>query len=251
MGPITPRPRSDDDIDDFMASLIRRDSPPASIKPKKPLLARKPVSHQTQSGPTRSQAPYPAQKKAVTETPRRTTARQSTPRGRKFIRPIITMLSIIVAIAAGVLLWQGPVSSLLQPKSPFSEEITSSMNIPLFYPTSPPAGFKIEVDSVTQPEPGVVLYVMSDEEGNRINLTLQRQPEGINLDPLYAALISTRELTTTKFGTIKTGITTENISITNILTGQTWILINMPRDTINDEVLVKMIDSFREIEPKH
>lgn len=226
-----------DDVDDFMASILGG-SPAPAPKPKASVFSRKHEEHKQQH----TQAPHHAHAKRAYQTtePKRTRS------SKKVLRFFLMLLVVTAVTGGGYLLWRGPISGLLEPKSPFSTKIQENMGVPLYFPTKLPGSFKIETDSITQPEGGVVLYAITDDDGKRINITLQKQPGGISLDPLYAALQNARDIQT-KFGSIKTGTTSENVDVTNILTGKTWVLINTPKDTLKDEQLISLIDSLKEV----
>lgn len=224
--------REDDDIDDFMASLIHRE-------PIQEYRARRPKKQHKQDVP---QPFKPAAKS--NETPpissHKTKDRSnSTPR-RMFMLAII----FIVIVMLSIVLWKGPLTSFLQPRSPFSEEMRKKTGIPLYYPTKLPAGYKLELNTITQPETDVVLYAVSNESGQRFNITLQKQPADINLEPLYNTLTDTKEIGT-QFGQVKVGTTTEGIRMANILAGQTWIIISGSTATLTEPVLAEVIDGLK------
>lgn len=254
MGPSAPRSRQDDDIDDFMASLIHKDAQSVPARPSRPSPLKRAQLHRraasrpitTQKQPTSSlRAMSPVQLQKQAPTPKQKPAAASKPK-KGLMKAVLAVLCLGAAIAGGILLWQGPVSSLLQPRSPFSNDILEQLGVPLYFPTKLPGTFKIETDSVTRPENDVVMFTITDDEGMRINITLQRQPEGINLDPLYAALTNMQDLQT-KFGVVKTGTTSEQIDMTNLLTGRTWIIINTPAGTLDTVQLTNLINSLREV----
>lgn len=182
------RPGRDEDIDNFMANLLSGQSVPV---PKQ--------QSRTFRRPRQSSAP----KEVVDNSP------LTTPRPKRRLKKgfkSLLILLLIAGISLGLFFaWQGPISGLLEPRSPFSQEIREKMGIPLYYPTELPGTFKMEVNSITQPESDVVIFVISDDASKRINITLQKQPEGISLDPLYAALQDLHDIQT-KFGNIKTAL---------------------------------------------
>ncbi len=215
----------DEDIDGFMANLLQGHSAP------QPEVKRK-------FG--RSNVEIPRAQPGHSQVKR--------PRGSYKIKKgvkiaLITPFVVALLAAGGFLLWRGPIGNLLLPPSPFTQEQKDKMGIPLYYPTKLPGSFKIETGSITQ-ESGVMLYAITDDSGKRINVTLQKQPEGLKLEPLYSSLQDTKEIDT-KFGKVKIGASGENVSIANILTGKTWVIVSSTQNTIDQGQLKDMIDSLK------
>lgn len=230
--------RSDgDDVDDFMAGIL------SGAAPARPLSqpAKRPVRH----APERPATPRPP-RSPLKSTPAARIPATPKPRMKRGLKVFLIIFAIVI-IAAPLfyLAWRGPIQALLLPKSPFSAEQQEKMGIPLYYPTKLTGTFKFELNSITQPESDVILYAITDDTGKKINMTIQKQPEGISLDPLYAALQNIQDLDT-QFGSAKTGTSTEGIDITNILTGKSWIIINAQKDTITQDELIQLINSLKE-----
>lgn len=216
--------RHHNDVDDIMASIMGGKTTPVKKSPKRPVF--KPAQEVNSS-----------HKQSVAHS-------NSEPRRRRH-RSLIVFVAIFIAVTAIVgLAWKFLLSDVLQPKSPFSEEMTSKMEVPLYYPTKLPGTFKMELGSIVQPEDKAVVYAITDEVGKKVNVSLQRQPQDINLDPFYAVLSDIKEVDT-KFGKVKVGKSEENIDIANVLTGQTWIIINSASGTLDDAALATIIDGLR------
>lgn len=243
--------RHDEDIDDIMSSILQRQrgSAPSYQPQAQPRRKKKPQQH-----------PVPKPRPSILDepAPAYTSVSKTPPRPRRKLKlkksvKIGLSVAIVVLILGGLIFaFRKPLGSaignLLAPPSPFSQEVREKAGFPLFYPTKLPGSFKIESDSVKQPESGVVIYAITDDDGKRININLQKQPEGINLDPLYNVLEDIQELDT-KFGKVKTGVSTESVQITNILTGKTWIIVNAAKDTLTQDELIKLINNLREVNP--
>lgn len=118
------------------------------------------------------------------------------------------------------------------------------MDIPLYFPAKLPGTFKIELNSISQSESGVLLYAITDDTGKQINVTLQKQPDGIDLTPLYQRLDNLQE-TETKFGTVRVGRSEDNIFVANVLTGSTWVIITSYQNVLTPEVLQTIINNLR------
>lgn len=237
MGPRTTRSR-DDDVDDFMASLMTDEPATPAKRPGLRRTFQKQPKAESESKPL--QRPEPKQSAPKTQ-PRRNPARPK----KGIWRPVLTLVVVAGIIASGIFLWNGPVSSLLEPRSPFSAEAQEKMGIPLYFPTKMPGTFKIETESITQPESGVVIYAVTDDDGKRINITLQKQPDGLSLDPLYAVLQDAQDVDT-KFGSVKIGTSSDNITVANVLTDETWVIINSADGSLTPDVLQTLVNSFKQ-----
>lgn len=234
-------PDYDEDIDDIMASIMRGEPTPEDL-PKKPL--RQPLRPRRNHGvpsrpiptPTPVSAPTPVQQQTKQQEKRRKLSKKAR------IGIVVTPVALTLVIG-GIYFLKEPVLSLLRPRPPFSQEIVENMGVPLHYPVKLPGTFKIELDSIKQPESGVTVYAVSDDDGRRININQQQQPSDINLDPLYAVLDNVREVDT-KFGPVRIGVNEGTTNIANILTGKTWIILNYPVDAIRDELLTQIINNL-------
>ena len=227
----TTRNRRDDDVDDFMATLLSGQSTPT------------PVQTQFSSGLENATVSVPRQHshqaKKISEPKRKQ-------RLRKGFR-VLLATALLILLSTGVfLVLRSPVASFLEPKSPFSEELAQKVDFPLYYPTKLPDGFKIELDSIKQPVDDVVVYAMSDDNGKRINITLQQQPSSLNLEPLYEVLTDL-EAIDTKYGKVNQGISKEGFALTNVTTGKTWVIINSGKDSIGQTEIRMLINSFKEV----
>lgn len=155
----------------------------------------------------------------------------------------VSLVALVITLVGGAFLWKGPISNALKPKSPFNEELSRQLEIPLYYPTKLPGTYKIELGSITQPESSVVLYAASNNEGKKFNISLQKQLASMDLDTIYSTLSGVREIDT-KYGKVKTGVSEDGMQITNVLTGQTWVIITSYKDAMSDSDLRMVIDSL-------
>lgn len=133
---------------------------------------------------------------------------------------------------------------MLEPASPFTEQQKSALGVPLYYPSRLSGDFKIETGSITQPEKDVIIYVVSDDKGGRFNISLQRQPTNLNLEPLHASLTGLHDIQT-KLGTFKVGSAPDGTLMANITTGQTWVIISGNKSILTDELLIEVIDGLK------
>lgn len=239
------RPDMDEDIDDIMASIMRSE-PVSESLPRKPLmqpLRRQKASQETPVvPPIHQQRIQPASVPRSAQKPKKQRKKRKTP-SRKVVTVFFIIPLVLMLLAGSIYFLREPIASLLQPKPPFSQEIADNMGIPLYYPTKLPGTFKIELDSIVQPEKFVVVYALSSDDGKRININQQEQPSDITLDPLHAVLSNIREVDT-KFGPVKIGVNEGTTNIANILTGETWIILNYPTDAVQDAAIIQIINSL-------
>jgi hypothetical protein len=145
---------------------------------------------------------------------------------------ILVILGVATLFGAYLTL-SGPISALFTPPSPFIGKI-SGINYPLYYPSKLPKGFKIELNSIIQPENSTaVVYDLSNDSGKKVNIILQRKPKDIDLPLLESNLTDTRDVIT-KFGTVKVGLTDIGVIMGNVLTDETWIIINSDKNVLSE-----------------
>lgn len=233
----------DDDIDDIMASIMQGNREP--VAPPQP--AKRPVAHLQTPSPRRPVATHtPSVAPVTAHTPSRSPQVSSEKRKKKSfpIKSVLSLATFVAVLAGGFFLWNGPISALFKPPSPFDPSIAEKMKAPLYYPTKLPGSYKIELGSINQPESSVVVYTASDDEGKKLNISLQEQPKGLKLEPLYKVLSNLKEVDT-KFGTIKYGASEDNVDIVNILTGETWVIITAQRGQLSDSDVQLLVNSLQ------
>jgi hypothetical protein len=162
-----------------------------------------------------------------------------------FKKLALGLSSVIVVGSLGFGAFFG-ISRLLEPRSPFTSDVTKQVIFPLYFPTDLPAGYKIELDSVRKAEDApVILLGISDENNQRITISQQKQPSGLNFENLNKLLTEARQINT-QFGNITIGVSDTETEIANVLTGDTWILISTPKNSLKDADYDALIRSFRQ-----
>lgn len=228
-------------MDAFMASLIHDDTEqtarPVKHRPAPPKQQPKPATPPPQAIEKPSLPARRERQDIATEI--EPTARKNGTRKLALATSLLILAAI--AVTAGAFKFLPQLSS---PSSPFDQALREEAGIPLYYPTKLPAGYKMELGSITQPESGIILYAISDDSGQRINITLQKQPANINLEPLHATFQNARDIST-QFGSVKIGTTEEGLGMANILTGQTWVIISGNPATLNDATLTEVINGLK------
>ena len=114
-----------------------------------------------------------------------------------------------------------------KPSDPFTATTRSSVPMPLYYPSSLGRGFKIDANSVTQPDSGVVVYQIVGPDGARIYVSEEKWDNSIKLEGFYGNLKSTDEVST-PLGPAKMGesIKGQNRVASLVVGGRTWIIMN-------------------------
>jgi hypothetical protein len=224
--------RHDDDVDDFMANLFGGQTAPA--QPQQ--VIHKPAPHRQQQ--TVRNRPIP---------------KQSPRRSWKLKRSVFyTLLILLILTSVSVPLYlfrdniSTTVSDLLAPPSPFKQELVENAGFTLYYPTKLPGTFKMETNNISSVD-DVVLFVITDDEGKRINITLQKKPSGLNLEPLDE-IFTDKNALDTKFGKLMIGTSQENMEVVNIVKDETWIIISCSKGTLSDQQFTEIIDSLKFVE---
>lgn len=156
---------------------------------------------------------------------------------------LISVAVLVTTVVGGAFLWHGPISNALKPKSPFSTELSQKTGLPLFFPAKLPGSFKMETNSIAQPDQSVVVYVISDNDNKKLNVSLQKPPANLDLSQLYETYSNVKELDT-KFGKVKVGTSKEGMDIANVLAGQTWIIITSEEGSVSTSDLQSVINGL-------
>lgn len=154
---------------------------------------------------------------------------------------LLIALTVILAVSTAYIVYRLFGSNPNGVSSPFTSEIKQSVDFTLYYPANLPDGFKIEQDSVSQADEGVVIYAISNGSGKRITISVQQMPENINLDLLYNNLSDVYEIDTS-YGKVKVG-KDGNVLIGNVNANGTWLLFNTPNGNVTTEEFNQVLAS--------
>lgn len=264
----------DEDIDDIMVSIMQthkspeKEQPKPVHKPKQP--NAKPRRHllksfrRNTSKPKQPQQPVETKQQIKPVTPVMNIAPSidkpvAPVTSKKAKKPKETKKSIGIGykkllLGFGVFILIGTLGAasvwgsynLLQPKSPFTNSAAKDMGFSLYFPTDLPNGYKIELNSVKRAEDNpVILLGISNDNNQRITISQQKQPDGLNFDSLQKLLTDTRQVQT-RFGTVSIGKSNGDTEIANILTEDTWILVSAPKDSVSSQDFDNLVKSFRQ-----
>jgi hypothetical protein len=219
------RKPQDDDIDDILSGIMRGEADDS------------PAKHQTKNHYTAPPKKTKKQKKAKDPNSKGFFFTLGAVIKYFFSRKIVKV-SFYVILLILILILIGFTTNKLYPNllnpTPFNTEIKESVGYSLYYPKDLPQNFKIESDSVQEADPGVVVYAISDEDGHRLTVSMQRLPEGLNLEPLTNSLQDTYEIDT-PLGKAMVGKTENGMLIANLIVDETWIIVNTPNANITTD----------------
>jgi hypothetical protein len=147
-------------------------------------------------------------------------------RGR-LTKKTLAILSICVCLlllAGGFAYWK---LFVWQPAdaNPFSAKTMASVQIPLYYPTRLPNGYRIDTKSVSEPQAGVVIFNMIGPNGEKLYMSEEARPVTFNLGGFYAKLDDMKE-TSVSDGTIAVGRVKNGQEVASRANKKTWILSN-------------------------
>lgn len=247
-------PNYDEDIDDIMASIHQGQHsptpPPRQAQPEPPKRQlTNTAKDSTFAKPTQSIFTCPTTAPAAKPQPKKARKKQSWKLKRP-VKIVLFVLLLLMLLAVPGYFYQdkikATVSDLLAPPSPFNQELVEKAGFPLYYPTKLPGTFKMETDNISS-DNNVVLFKITDNDGKRINITLQKKPSGLNLEPLNELLTDKGELDT-KFGKLMIGTSKEEMELANIVTDKTWIIVSTPKDTLSDDQFTEIINSLKVVD---
>lgn len=110
--------------------------------------------------------------------------------------------------------------------NPFSAKLTASLQFPLFHPTYVPAGYHVNVNSVTEPTTGVVVFSLDGPNKQKIYMSEEARPAKFDIGGFFAKFSDLKESAITG-GTIATGkIDNGHTEVASMLNNQVWIIGN-------------------------
>lgn len=166
-------------------------------------------------------------------------------RTNKKSRIVVTAsITVIVLGAAAIIGWR---LFIWQPANidPFTPQITSSLQFPLFHPTYVPAGYRVDPKSVAEPTTGVVVFSLDGPSKEKIYISEEARPTKYDIGGFFAKFSGLKE-TAISGGTIATGkIANSQTEIGSMLTNQVWIISNTNASVPMDQItqLVKGLSS--------
>lgn len=157
---------------------------------------------------------------------RRKLSRKKAPRtiSRRRLVTITSVFGAALLIAAAIswklFIWQ-PANV-----DPFSTQLTSSLQFPLFHPTYVPSGYRVNPKSVTEPTTGVVVFSLDGPNKGKIYISEEARPTKYDIGGFFTRFSDLKESAITG-GTIATGkISKGQTEIASMLNNKAWIICN-------------------------
>lgn len=219
-----------DDTDDIMASILAGQS-------------------RASSATTSTPAPKPS---ASPQKPNRDKSVSKTASGKKrALRPawglIATLLFVIAtfSLIAVAFVQRDRLLSFLAPPSPFAAEVKDSLAFPVYYPTKLPGSFKLQTGTITQPESGVLIYRVTNDENIAITFSQQPPTDKIDIDQMYETA-SGVEKYDSDTGATWIGTMADGTLIANVVGDQTWLIATTSSSVVSAEEMKSMLESLRQ-----
>lgn len=233
---------ADEDFDSVLASIMQAGAVPQPAPALFPLHK----NHAEARAPAKTTL---VATQPVYARPLSTRSQGSIPKGRKRRTARLHLKKPVAygLLAAGLLGTAAYItlSLLSQPANPFTSDLSARITYPLLYPGKLPAGFRIDETSIKQPDDQVIIYAAKNEADTAINISLQPQPQNLNLKPLLDNMQGVREIKAPA-GTTYVGVSPQDRLVSYTMTGSVWVIINVAKDTISDQDFDNLIQSLRE-----
>jgi hypothetical protein len=149
-------------------------------------------------------------------------------------RRIITFVLIAICIIASAITVTIIRDRQHTNSTPFSIETRQAVDFPLYYPTNLPAGFTLDKTSISSTDE-VVLYNLKAPGDAIINVSVQKRPEGANLEAFYAQELSDVHSIPTTHGVVKIGKRGQSI-FASLVTDTSWIIGTAKDGTLQEPV---------------
>ncbi len=251
-----PQHRQDEDIDSILSSIMQGHHP--SMPRPEPAPQKRPAHHsqvtketaQLRDTPVQiSKKPLqpayaPVQDRApLSHTPQNKSVEPSKPMKKHRLKKRALVIPATVLALATLGFFAQTYLSLSS--SPFASELSASTKYPLLYPGKLPAGFAIDKTSVSQSSNGATIYAIKGKDNKIINISLQKQPSGLNLQPLYDTMTGVKKVDTPA-GDTTIGVSKDNMLTANTLSGDVWVIVRTQVDSISMSDFEALLKSFKQ-----
>jgi hypothetical protein len=129
---------------------------------------------------------------------------------------------------------------------PFSAQLASSVQFPLYYPTRLPSGFHIDTKSTNEPRANVVVFDIDGPNNQKVYVSEEERPPSFNFGGFYKTL-SSLSFSMSKNGEIATGYTnehSESIGSLAFSSVNAWVLINSHSSVVSPAQISSMLKSL-------
>lgn len=163
-------------------------------------------------------------------------------------RPLRLRTLVILVIVVGVLglagggwlyLHRTPANA-----NPFTAEVIASLKFPVYYPTDLPPGYRIDPQSVTEPQANVVVFNLIGPHGEKLYVSEEARPSKFNLGGFYNQWVNMREVGVSD-GAVAVGYADQSRreEVVSRANNTTWILANT-KASIPFDQLINMLKSI-------
>ncbi len=154
----------------------------------------------------------------------------------KFRNARVALVTGIVLVTAGVAIFQ----IVFVPRSPFSSDLVSSVDFPLYYPTSLPAGFHLDTGSISSNNQVVVYGIVNpDRDNGTISISIQAKPSGFNFDDFYTHKLFHPVSRTTSNGTVMVGADDKGV-FASLAAADSWVIATSSNKSLPTQVMTVM-----------
>ena len=125
----------------------------------------------------------------------------------------------------------------------FSPALVQATKFTLYYPTSLPAGYKIDTKTVSQPSDGVVVFDIKGPKNNTIYISEETRPSEFDIGGFFEGFSDLHQYSITG-GDIATGrIEGGRLAVGSMLNNSVWIIANTKAD-ISPSQMKALIESL-------
>ena len=129
------------------------------------------------------------------------------------------------------------------PTNPFSQNIKSSANFNLYYPTQLPDGYSIKSSSI-QLKDGVLTYAATRAD-LRIVFTMQAVPANFNFQSFYQQYLKNTQQFHTAYGQAVMG-NIQNRVLSSMTDGKTWFILSDNSPNVSGGELRLIMNSLKQ-----
>lgn len=120
------------------------------------------------------------------------------------------------------------------------KKIQTAVPFKIYYPANLPTGYTLEMTSFQLPEPGVVLFTVTDGRGRKIIFSEQEQPSGGDIDKFVSNYLPLNTIVNVPLGQAKVGAYGSAPNIRTLVSlpirSGPWLIVTAPADVSHDEL---------------
>jgi hypothetical protein len=156
--------------------------------------------------------------------PHRPTRRRAISRQPLFLGGLLAGLLVI---GGGLWCWHLYQQRNAPPRNPFTASVMASVQFQLYYPTWLPDGYHIDTKSVTEPNPGVVVFIaIGPKKADKLYFSEEARPSTYDIGGFFAKFSDLQEIGFGE-GSIAVGkVGNTRTEIASRITNKIWIIAN-------------------------